>query len=147
MVSSFPKVASGFGVSVRLFLRSFQGGVGFIFPEVVEGEVADAAEEPRAGVFDFCPVRVEAEEGFLDDVLGVFPLAGEAVGIAKEGGFLGSEDLAESRFFLHVYWFSERGKNRDCSGAFTGGGAGGCEVPWRWAGMLSPFMTRGIWEP
>jgi len=62
----------------------FKGGVAFVVAKVVEGEIADAAEEPGPGAFDFKPVGVEAEEGFLDDVLGGLAMGGEAVGKTQE---------------------------------------------------------------
>jgi hypothetical protein len=67
-----------------ILFGGFEGGVAFVVAEVVEGEVADASEEPRAGVFDFVPVGVEAHEGVLDDVFCGFALAGEAVGVTQE---------------------------------------------------------------
>jgi hypothetical protein len=66
-----------------------------VIAEVVEGEIADGAEEPGAGMGDVFPVGMEFEKGFLDEVLGGFPLADESVGVSKQRGFLGFEDLTE----------------------------------------------------
>lgn len=77
------------------------GGFAFVVAEVVEGEVADGAEEPGSWVGDVVPVGVEFEECFLDEVFGGFPLADESVGVAEQWGFLRFEHLAECGFFLH----------------------------------------------
>jgi hypothetical protein len=76
---------------------------GFVasFPEVVEGEVPQAAVEPGAGLLDLGPVLVEAEEAFLHEVLGGFPDPGEAMSEAEERTLLGLENLPECGFFLH----------------------------------------------
>jgi len=62
----------------------FEGGVAFVVAEVVEGEVAGAAEEPGAWVFDFVPMGVQAQEGILDKVFRRFLLAGETVSKAEK---------------------------------------------------------------
>ena len=83
---------------------------------MIEGEIADAAEEPGAGTFDFLPVGVEPEEGILDDVLGSLAVACESMSETEERRFLGIEYLAESGLFLHGSGFMGRGNYRDGSG-------------------------------
>jgi len=80
-------VGRGLGGGVR-------GKFGFlrVIAEVVEGEVAEAAVEPGAGIFDLAPNLVEAEKRFLDEFLGDVAAADEAEGEAEEAAFLGFED-------------------------------------------------------
>jgi hypothetical protein len=95
------EVLLGGGAGAFPLAGVIERGFAAALPEVVEGEIAEAAVEPGAGLLDLGPVLVEAEEAFLDEVLGGFPDPGEAVGEAEERTLLGLEDLPECGFFLH----------------------------------------------
>ena len=68
-----------------VFLVRVDGGFAAVVTEVVEGEVADGAEQPGTGIGDILPVGVEFEERLLDEVLCGFPLADQAEGVAEQG--------------------------------------------------------------
>ena len=72
----------------------FDGSRAFVVANVVEGEVADAAEQPGAGGFDLVPEGVEPHERVLNNVLGGLALPEDAEGVTQESGFLGVEYLA-----------------------------------------------------
>ena len=78
----------------------FVGRFALVIAEVVEGEIADGAVEPCLRMGDLLPVRMEPEEGLLDEVFRGFPTAGQAVGEAQQGAFFRLEDLPEARFLL-----------------------------------------------
>ncbi len=86
--------ADGFEAAKRLFgvgrvalpfVAGVDGGFAAVVTEVVEGEVADGAEQPGAGIGDILPVGVEFEKRLLDKVLRGFPLADQTVGVTEQG--------------------------------------------------------------
>ncbi|MEN9974962.1 MAG: hypothetical protein RLZZ282_968 [Verrucomicrobiota bacterium] len=82
--------------------------------QVIEGEVMNGAKEPGARVGDIFPLGVEFEKRVLDEILCDFVLADQAVGVAKERGFLDGENLLERGLILDR--IAER--NRRLNGGF-----------------------------
>ena len=67
----------GFGFLGLEIIGAVDGGFLSMVAEVVEGEIADGAEEPGSRVGDLLPVGVEFEECFLNEVLGRIAVVAE----------------------------------------------------------------------
>lgn len=83
----------GFGGVALKIIGGVDRCFAFVVAEVVECEVADGAEKPRARIGDVFPMRVEFEKNILHQVFGGFPLTHEAVSVAQQWRFLRRENL------------------------------------------------------
>lgn len=81
-------------------IRHLVPGFPLVIAEVIQGEISDRAVKPGFRVGDLLPVRMEPEEGLLDEVFRGFPPAGQTVGEAQQGALFRLEDLSESGFLL-----------------------------------------------